>query len=162
LNIKRSLVWVIVNYVLFEILCSKNYFQKFFYLWFRLDAVTFDLLLFIVCDILSIFLLSDICKKHYTYSSNSLLFRNKFSTYERLLPAFRTEDQICTFAFFESVLTQFNCQCFWRWHIVIAVTVALDTVHRLRQISSAFWRTGLSPASSEMVRGKSALKGPPE
>jgi len=35
---------------------------------------------------------------------------NTFSTYERLLPAFRTEDQICTSAFFKSVLNQFNCQ----------------------------------------------------
>jgi hypothetical protein len=35
---------------------------------------------------------------------------NTFSTYERLLPAFKTEDQICTSAFFKSVLTQFNCQ----------------------------------------------------
>jgi hypothetical protein len=88
--------------------------------------------------------------------------RNKLSTYERLLPAFGTDEQICTFVFFNSVLTQFNCQCFWRCHIVIAMTIALEIVYRLRQISSAFWRTDLSPASSEKLRGKSALNGPPE
>jgi uncharacterized ferritin-like protein (DUF455 family) len=48
------------------------------------------------------------------------------------------------------------------WRIVIAINVALDIVHRLKQISSAFWRTDLSPASSDKVKGKSALKGPPE
>jgi hypothetical protein len=37
------------------------------------------------------------------------------------------------------------------WHIVIAMIVVLDIVHRLRQISSAFWRTDLSPASSVKV-----------
>jgi hypothetical protein len=85
---------------------------------------------------------------------------NKLSTYERLLPAFGTDEQICTFVFFNSVLTQFNCQYFWRCHIVIAMTIALDIVYRLRQISSAFWRTDFSPASSEKLRGKSALNGP--
>jgi hypothetical protein len=101
------------------------------------------------------------CAITFQTQSNSLPFHKKYVFYIWTnFTCFQDRWSDLQFCIFQKCFDLIHLSVFR--HIVIAVTVALDIVHRLRQISSAFWRTDLSPVSSNKMRGKSALKGPPE
>ena len=101
------------------------------------------------------------CAITFQTQSNSLPFHKKyiFCIWTNFT-CFQDRGSDLHFCIFQKCFDSVHLSMFWR--IVIAMTVAVDIVHFLRQISSAFWRTDLSLASSDKVRGKSALKGPPE